>query len=53
MATVNLNLSFDSNQINISTLHKELIEFNNKWDKIVALLRVNYLLKTVIVICGF
>ena len=37
MATVNLNLSFDSNQINISTLSEELIEFNNKWDKIVAL----------------
>jgi len=39
MATVNLNLSFDSNQINISLLSKEMIEFNKKWSKIVELFK--------------
>jgi hypothetical protein len=39
MATVNLSLSFDSNQINISLLSKEMIEFNKKWSKIVELFK--------------
>jgi hypothetical protein len=39
MATVNLNLSFDSNQINISPLSEEMIEFNKKWSKIVELFK--------------
>ena len=39
MATVNLNLSFDSNQINISLFSEEMIEFNKKWSKIVELFK--------------
>jgi len=39
MATVNLNLSFDSNQINISPLSEEMIAFNKKWSKIVELFK--------------
>jgi len=39
MATVNLNLSFDSNQINISLWSEEMIAFNNKWAKIVELFK--------------
>jgi hypothetical protein len=39
MATVNLNLSFDSNEINISILSEEMIAFNKKWAKIVELFK--------------
>ena len=39
MASVNLNLSFDSNQINISLWSEEMIAFNNKWAKIVELFK--------------
>ena len=39
MATVNLNLSFDSNQINISLASEEMIEFNKKWSKIIELFK--------------
>jgi hypothetical protein len=39
MATVNLSLSFDSNQVNISLLSEEMIEFNKKWSKIVELFK--------------
>jgi len=39
MATVNLSLFFDSNQVNISLLSEEMIEFNKKWSKIVELFK--------------
>ena len=35
MASVNLKLSYYSNEINLSPTSKEIIEFNNKWLKIV------------------
>lgn len=37
MAHVDLNLSFDSNQLDISTTSVEMVAFNTKWAEVVAL----------------
>jgi hypothetical protein len=39
MATVTLNLSFDSNELNISLFNEEMIAFNKKWAHIVELFK--------------